>query len=373
MFQDNPFMISGYASPENFCDRVSETAFLVNQLVNGNNVALIAQRRLGKSGLIHHLFHLEEISQHFNTFYVDIYDTKNMTEFVNELGKTVLNALKSDGRKAWEGFLSVLTSLNHTITFNSNGLPEWSVKIGDIRHPDITLDEIFLYLESASRPCIVAIDEFQVVANYPEKTVEATLRKRIQNCNNVRFIYSGSQRHMMSLIFASPSRPFYNSSSMMGLAPIDKDVYLAFANDKLAINAKSISNEAFQYLYDKFEGVTWYIQYVLNTLYTTTVNDIEFVADDVESAVAEILRRNTFVYSSLLYQLTTKQKDLLLAIAAEDKARNIMSQAFLQKYKMGSSTVQTSVKALLDRDFITQEEDGAYTVYDKFFSLWLKR
>lgn len=372
MFQENPFIISGYSSPKYFCDRVTETGFLTNQLVNGNNVALIAQRRLGKSGLIHHVFNQEEISKRFNTFYVDIYDTKNLGEFVNELGKAILNILKSDGRKAWEGFINVLTSLNHTFTFNSNGLPEWGVKIGDIKQPDITLDEIFSYLEQSPRPCIVAIDEFQVIANYPEKTVEATLRKRIQNSNNVRFVFSGSQRHMMSLIFASPSRPFYNSTTMMGLAPIDRDVYFDFTNDHLSANAKCISKEAFTHLYDMFDGVTWYIQYVLNTLYTTNVSDIEFTIADVESAVSEILRRNTFVYSALLYQLTTKQKALLMAIANEGTARSIMSQAFLQKYKMGASTVQTSVKMLLDRDFITQEEDGVFSVYDKFFSLWLK-
>lgn len=372
MFQDNPFIVSGYVSPKYFCDRTKETAFLVSQITNGNNIALIAQRRLGKSGLIHHVFQQKEISERFTTFYVDIYDTKNLSEFVNELGKAILQVLKSDGRKAWEGFLSVLASLNHTFTFNGQGMPEWSVKIGDISHPDVTLDEIFSYLENAPRPCIVAIDEFQVVANYPEKTVEATLRKRIQNCRNIRFIYSGSQRHMMSLIFASPSRPFYNSTTMQGLEPIDQDVYLTFVNDHLSTNAKSISKEAFSYLYDKFDGVTWYIQYVLNTLYTTSVSDITFSAADIESAIAEILRRNSFVYSSLLYQLTTKQKALLLAIASEGKARSVMSQAFLQKYKMGASTVQTSLKVLLDRDFITQEDDGSYAVYDKFFSLWLR-
>lgn len=373
MLQENPFIIEGYVSPQYFCDRESETAFLVSQIVNGNNVALIAQRRLGKSGLIQNVFHQEEIKSRFCTFYVDIYDTKNLSEFVNELGKSILRVLKSRGERAWDGFLNVLTSLKHTITFNSNGFPEWGVKIGDISNPDATLDEIFTYLERSSIPCVVAIDEFQVIAGYPEKTVEATLRKRIQNCHNARFIYSGSQRHMMSMIFASPSRPFYNSSTMMGLDPIDKDVYLAFANDKLATDGKSISGDAFAYLYDKFDGVTWYIQYVLNMLYMTKVDGFEFAVKDVDRAIDEVLRRNSFIYSSLLYQLTTKQKQLLLAFSAEGVARNVMSQAFLQKYKMGASTVQTSIKALLDRDFITQNEDGDYMVYDKFFSLWLQK
>lgn len=56
MVQVNPFIIEGYLSPEYFCDRVEETALLTRHLTNRCNVALIAPRRLGKSGLIYNCF-----------------------------------------------------------------------------------------------------------------------------------------------------------------------------------------------------------------------------------------------------------------------------------------------------------------------------
>ena len=46
---DNPFVTNGYAGPEYFCDRVDETAMLTNLLTNGNNIALMSPRRLGKT------------------------------------------------------------------------------------------------------------------------------------------------------------------------------------------------------------------------------------------------------------------------------------------------------------------------------------
>ena len=372
MLQDNPFVIEGYVSPRYFCDRESETTMLMDNIVNGRNVALIAKRRLGKSGLIHNLFYQPEIKERYNTFYVDIYETKNLSEFVNELGNSILSVLKPLGRKSWEAFLDILTSLNHSITFNSNGQPVWSIKIGEIQHPEVTLDEIFEYLSTTERPSIVAIDEFQVIADYPEKTVEASLRKRIQNCHKARFIYSGSQRHMMSQIFASPSRPFYNSCALMGLEPIPSSKYLTFANDLMSENARSISPEAFRYLYNLFDGTTWYIQYVLNVLYAAKTDKMTFDAEDVDDAVAEIVKRNSFAYSSLLFLLATRQKQLLYAIASEGRIRSLMSQAFLRKYSIGASTVQTALKVLLDHDFVTREEDGSYMVYDRFFDIWLR-
>lgn len=374
MHQDNPFIIEGYISPEYFCDREEETALLKSHIENGRNVALIAKRRLGKSGLIHNLFYQEGICERYNTFYVDIYETKNISEFVFELGKNILNQLKSEGRKAWEAFISIVASLQHTITFNSNGLPQWTVKLGDITHPDITLDEIFEYLNTSERPNIVAIDEFQVIADYQEKTVEAALRKRIQNCHNASFIYSGSHLHMMTQMFSSPSRPFYNSCSLMGLGSIERQKYLDFANNHLAANVQSISNDAFNYLYDKFDGYTWYIQYVLNILYSTPSSEITFEKEHVDNAINEIIKRNNFAYSSLLYLLTPKQKQVLYAIATEGEVTSLMSQAFLRKYNMSSSTVQTSIKALQDHDFVTRKDDGsnAYIVYDRFLDIWLR-
>ncbi len=371
MVQTNPFIIEGYLAPEYFCDRVEETALLTRHLTNRCNVALIAPRRLGKSGLIHNCFYQKEIREQYHCIYIDIYDSKNLNEFVYALGKGILTALKPKGRKVWEYFLNMLQSLKSTISFDINGNPEWSVDIGDIQVPDITLDEIFAYLEHADKPCLIAIDEFQTIANYPEKTVEATLRKRIQNCHNANFVFSGSKRHMMAMMFTSQARPFYHSSSIMGLEAIDEATYLAFANHHLGKNGKEISGKAFSYLYQQYDGITWYIQYVLNMLYTASTSQGVIGIEDVKSVIRIILSQQKFAYQALLYQLTSKQKQVLTAIAQEEKPSSLMSQDFLQKYRLGASTVQGAIKTLLDRDFITQDE-GYFSLCDKFLEQSLK-
>lgn len=371
MVQNNPFLIEGYLSPDFFCDRTDETALLTRHITNRCNVALIAPRRLGKSGLIHNCFYQKEIREQYHCIYIDIYDTKNLSEFVYVLGKGILTTLKPKGRKAWETFLNMLQSLKSTISFDINGNPEWSVGIGDIQTPDITLDEIFAYLDKAGKPCLVAIDEFQAIAGYQEKTVEATLRKRIQNCHNARFIFSGSKRHMMALMFTSQSRPFYHSSSIMGLEPINQQIYLEFANRHLAKAGKEISDEAFSYLYQRFDGITWYIQYVLNMLYTSLSDESILHEDDVRHCIDSILAQQRFAHQALLFQLTSRQKQVLTAIAKENETASLMSQEFLHKYRLGASTVQGAVKTLLDRDFITHD-NGVYRLCDKFLEYTLR-
>lgn len=82
-----------------------------------------------------------------------------------EFGKGILNGLKPRGRKAWELFLKCLSSLRTSISFDFSGNPSWNLEMGDIKSPTITLDEIFYYLEQADKPCLISIDEFQVIAN----------------------------------------------------------------------------------------------------------------------------------------------------------------------------------------------------------------
>ncbi|WP_075318082.1 AAA family ATPase [Bacteroides togonis] len=372
MTKINPFITSGYVSPTYFCDRVAETNVLLRYLTNNNHVALISPRRLGKTGLIAHSFHQNKIQQEYYTFLIDIYATKNLQELVFELGKSILNGLRPFGRKAWDAFLNSVSSLRSSISFDYTGNPSWNLEMGDIKAPVVTLDEVFQYIEHADKPCLIAIDEFQVIAKYPEKNVEALLRTQIQHCNNATFIFSGSQRHMMGEIFTSPSRPFYQSTAIMDLKPIQEEVYCEFAQHHFSNNGKHIETDAVHNVYQRFEGITWYIQFVLNSLYSLTQDRETCTIDKVEIAIDNILAQLSFTYSSLLFQLPAKQKEVLMAICKEGKAKEITSSRFLNTYKLTASSVQGAIKGLLDKDFVTYEL-GIYSVYDKFFEEWLRR
>lgn len=55
MKPQNPFLVSGYYSPEYFCNREEETDRIINALANGRNITIFSIRRLGKTGLIEHV------------------------------------------------------------------------------------------------------------------------------------------------------------------------------------------------------------------------------------------------------------------------------------------------------------------------------
>lgn len=368
----NPFITSGYVSAEYFCDRIQESERLVREVLNGNNLALVSTRRMGKTGLIRHCFQFPEIQQSYYTFFIDIYDSRSLRDLVFALSKEILEGLKPAGKKALQGFWECMKSLQTSISFDVNGMPSLNLGLGDIQAPANTLDEIFRYLERADKPCIVAIDEFQQITGYAEGNVEATLRTYVQHCNNARFIFAGSQRHIMGNMFLTASRPFYQSVSMMHLESIPLDEYIAFARMHFERCGKGIEENTVRDIYQRFEGVTWYIQKVLNTLFDMTPEQGICGVEMVPEAIRLIVDSFRYTYSEILFRLPEKQKELLIAITKEGKAKAITSGAFIKKYKLASaSSVQSALKGLLEKEFVTQQM-GVCQIYDRFLGIWLR-
>ena len=371
---DNPFVTKGYVGAEYFCDRITETKQLVELTTNGNNMALISPRRVGKTDLIHHCFHQPEIREHFYTFHIDIYATNSLRDFVNVFGRAILDELRPKGRAVWEGFLNVLRSIRSEITFDINSIPTWSLGLGDIENPAVTLDEIFQYLREADKPCLVAIDEFQQITRYNDApNVEATLRTYIQRCINATFIFAGSKRHLMGEIFTSPSRPFYQSVLIMNLKPILVEKYDEFAQMQFAKHGKALETGVVANIYERFDAVTSCIQRVLNVLFLKTPPNGRCTCDMVDDAITYILDMFSETYADLLDKIPEKQREVFIAIAKEGRAKSVTSKAFVKKYHLQTvSVVTAALRGLLDKDFITQDK-STYMVYDPFFALWLNR
>lgn len=369
----NPFVTNGYAGADYFCDRVQETKDITAWLLNGNNIALISPRRYGKTDLIRHCFEQPEIKNSCYTFIIDIYSTKSLSEMVNKMGRTILEVLKPKGKKHWESFLNIVHSLKAGITYDAMGQPSWDVSVGEIANPNNTLDEIFHYLQQADKHCFVAIDEFQQILKYDDTNVEAALRTYVQYCSNANFVFMGSQRHLMGGMFVSPNRPFYQSVTVMNLGLIAKDKYRAFGQMNFMKFGKTIDQEVVEQLYDRFEGITFYLQKVMNVLFMRTPDGGRCSIEDLQPAIDYIVDFTQQTYEDLMYQLPEKQSRSLKAIAIEGKVKQITSGKFAKKHGLVSpSAVKSSVNALLDKDLITMDK-GVYQVYDKFLEIWLKR
>lgn len=370
----NPFVVGRYVSDHYFCNRNQETAFLTKQLENGRNVALISSRRIGKSGLIHHLFNQPEIKEKYHLFFVDIYATSSLSELVYSLGKKIYEQLKPTTTQWKERFFQVISSFRVGFKLDAmTGSPTFDIGLGDVQMPQTTLDEIFRYIDEADKPCIIAIDEFQQISEYAEKNVEALLRTKIQGCKKGHFIFAGSKRHMMSQMFLSSSKPFYQSAITMGLEPLPIETYTTFAKNLFAERNKEIEDDVIANVWNRYQGYTWYVQMMMNELFVLTEDGGCCTKDQIATAWQNVILAQEMGYKETMNHLPPKQKMVLQAIAKEGNAKNITSAPFIKKYSLNSaSSVQAAVKLLLKNEIITYE-NNCYRLSDFFFGEWLAK
>lgn len=313
---NNPFLIVGYQGPEYFCDREKETEVILSALHNGRNITLVSPRRMGKTGLIKNVFYtLQEKEKNAKCFYLDIFSTQNLREFVALLGREILGKLDSLSQSTLKTLLSFFKSCRPVITMDElSGIPSVSLDIVPSKEEE-TLKEIFDYLRQSGRECYLAIDEFQQIMEYPEKGVEGLLRSYIQFLPNVHFIFSGSKKHLMEYIFFSIKRPFYQSTQKLFLDKISKEVYFSFAHSFFEKEGKELPEEIFDKVYTWVDGHTWYVQYLLNRLFALPEKTLS--PELLDSLMMEILREEEYTYQTYFQLLTFNQIQLLKAIAKE--------------------------------------------------------
>ena len=369
----NPFFIGRYVDKHYFCDREKDTETLVRHILNGRNVALISPRRLGKSGLIHHTFAQDVIKDRYTTIYVDIYATKDLCEMVKALSEAIVKAVGQ--KKSWhEKFFSFIKSLRVGFHIDAVSVePSFDIGIGDIENPDKTIRELFDYMEASEKPCILAIDEFQQIREYPQTNTESFIRSLVQQCSRTSFIFCGSKRHTMTDIFYSPAKPFFQSVISQSLKPIPMETYVEFAGRMFSQRGKILDRAAAEAIYRMFDGCTWYMQMMMNEMFALTKEGMTCTTEYIDFAWDNIIMAQEDRYQAILYGLAPKQKQLLQAIARDRIVEGITSSDFVKRHRLVSaSSVQAALKPLLKNDIVTCEE-GIYRIYDYFFADYLAK
>lgn len=368
MKQKNPFVVVGYNGPEFFCDRVRETQKIIGAIENDRNVTLIAPRRYGKTGLIHHVHRM--MPAEYVGVYLDIFALSNLAEFAKAFASAVVGALDTPVEKTISAVARFFRSCRPTITPQEDGMPKFSFDVLP-SHAEETLVETFAYLKKREKRAVIAIDEFQQILDFPESGTEALLRGYVQDVPWIRFIFAGSRHHLMGEMFLSAKHPFYQSTDMLSLDVIGRDAYTEFARRHFAEAGLPFEDEVFKALYGRFDGVTWYVQTVLNHIWQSGEG---FRSENqIDDVVSELVADRSLIFRDLYFSQSVTSQRLLSAIAAEGEARNVFSASFLQRHDMpAASSVRSALKSLTEKDIVYRTERG-YMVYDRIFGEWLRR
>ncbi|HOI79619.1 MAG TPA: ATP-binding protein [Petrimonas sp.] len=369
----NPFLIKGYLSKEFFCNRVEELKELERNVKNGIDTTLISARRLGKTGLIMRLFEGLK-GEPFELIYVDIYASRTQSDFIKLLIEAILKKIPPK-TTIGKNFFSLLKSLRPVISYDPiSGEPQITISYQTAVEKEYTLQGILDFLEQHPQKIVLAIDEFQQITEYPEKNTESILRTYMQHLQNIRFIFCGSDKRMMTDIFSNVKHPFFASTQFLNLGKINRDQYAVFIKDSFARNGKHITDEAVDLILDWSKTYTFYTQSVCNMTFSISGKNSDI--ETVKKACIALLKQGETVYLQYRKLLTPGQWNYLIAVAKEDVVRKITAQSFITRYDIGTpANSRRLLKALLEKELLLEIQEThavSYQVYDVFFSRWLQ-
>lgn len=298
---------------------------------------------------------------------MDLFAAANLNDLIKEFGEALLR--KYYVKNLLEGVKNLFSGIKATISFSPDGSPKLS--IGTVEGQGSSdLAGLFDFLEKRKKPVLVAFDEFQEIASFPEKA-EALMRSFAQKLTNVSFIYSGSSNHVLQQMFFGTRQPFFQSSDSMALGKIATDEYAAFIDYCFSTGKKKISSDAVDYLLEFSEGHTYYTQLICNESYYKSGRALQ--AEEAYGIAHNYLETRKADYAGILNLLPENQKKVIKAVAREGRVPQPTSIDFLIKHNLPStsSTLQ-AVKALEEKEMIYKTTEG-YKVYDVFFRRFLEK
>jgi AAA+ ATPase superfamily predicted ATPase len=370
----NPFPIYGYLGPKYFCNRESEKEELVSALRNGRNVTLYAPRRIGKTGLIRHTFY--HLGKKWNCIYIDVQESFTFEDFTNALLAAILNTV-TNNKPLHKKFQDWLFSLRPVMSANPHsGNLQLEVDFKSEGQQRTTIKEALQMLDE-NGPGVIALDEFQQIHSWGKETIsiEGWIRSEMQNLKNLRFIFSGSQFHLLSEMFNSAKRPFYSSTQSLSIKKIEAIEYKKFIRKHFESNQFTIDDTELETILAWADGNTYNVQLLCNRVFSRTTNKVS--TDLINDSILEIYAENKLSYYALSSSMSKYQWKLLTAIASEGKIFQVTSKAFITKYELGTSaSVLRALAFLTDRELVYQHinEEGKayYEIYDIVLMRWLQ-
>lgn len=368
----NPFKYGTIVKGDYFYDRVSETDKIVNTLTSGNNMVLFAPRRYGKTSLTFKVIEILE-KQNYLCIYFDFLPVFSIQSFI-KLYFDAIQKKQKNTDKLVQFISNAIKQIRPKITFSADGKPELGIDFIESDPSVQTVSQILDLPENMGlkKKVIVVFDEFQEITKLSDYNLENLLRSRMQQHQNVNYLFLGSKTHLLNDMFNNKNRAFYNSAYHLQLPPLPELDSITYLIRKFSDTGLIITEQMAQYLIQTAGNIPYYIQLIASEVWQNSITHSTNISREIIDESAEQIINNKYdYYSELFDKLSAKQKQLLLSLV--HSGENIYSNQYTRYYNLSSpSTTQKSVAALLDSGII-EKTDNKYIISDPFFKRFLSR
>lgn len=365
MCDDRNFPL-GIAIGDNFCNRKEERARLAKNIKLGQHTLIMSPRRYGKTSLV--FYTMKEIGIPFGE--ADLFVSIDARRIEQNILSGVKQAITKVS-KLTEQTLSIIRD------YFKNKNAQWfigthGVNITLVPSPNAdhivniieALQALENLLQKQNKRAVLFLDEIQEIGEVGEgKGIEGAIRHVAQQTKHLAFVFSGSNRHLLSKMFYDKSRPLYKLCDRIVLERINASEYTkhlnVFAQKKW--NAE-LDEHALNTIFELTELHPYYINNLCAHVWDMPITQLPST-DEIIGCWHSIVKEERLEIIRELSELSVGQRKILITIAREQKTK-LHSKEVLQKMNLSSSTVTEAIRVLEQGDYIERREEDGYRIID---------
>jgi len=356
------------ATGHSFCNREAVRAQIQSNIEQVQPTLLSAPRRYGKTSLVEQVLHYDiprsQLKNHFS------HSIELLMAHDLESVQTII--LAGIGRLAGEILPFHKSAMIKLQGYFSAMRPEYTMDVNGPRialSPKVSLHSItegLMRLDQMAKKegvsVTLAMDEFQQIATIKQHAeIEAAIRSAVQRSTCISYIFTGSNRHLLDIMFENTSRPFFGQCERITLERISEEKYRPFilnaAHDRWG---NHIDADALNRILLLTRCHPYYVNALCHRLwrYSKAINAV-----DVESEWTYLIDQESDNISSQVGKLAATQRAVMLALAKSPNA-NLTGKNFLQGARLAASSCAQATKALKAGDLIYQQKDQTWAILD---------
>ncbi len=363
----NPFSYGNIVKGKHFYDRKDECERIVQTLSGGNNLVLYAPRRFGKTSLVFKA--MEQLDKMgFTCIYFDFMPVFSEESFVRLYTKAISEKQRNLERFTQQ-FTSAVKKIRPVLSFDHLGNPEISIDFANGTIDETVISQVLDLpeeLAEKNKRILIFFDEFQEIERFDKINFEGLLRSKIQQQNNINYLFFGSKTHLIKQMFNSKKRAFYNAASQMSIGRLPIPDTIDFLKKNFAQSGMDIDMETANYLIDTAGNIPHYIQLLAAECWQYLVaTQTEITREVIDICASHILVLKYDYYMEVYEHLSQSQRQLLKALTVSGK--NIFSINYIKEHRLPApSTLQRAVKGLINNGVI-EKVKTEYFIADPFF------
>ena len=366
----NPFKYGQIVSGKDFCPRPQLEKQIKDFINSGQNLLIQGERRVGKTSLICET--INKIKKK-SLLYIDLLEVKSVDNLCKRLVKAIVTLEQKKG--LLEKIIYSISHLRPVVSIDPiTNQPTVSLGQDITLHPD-SLEGIFDLIKKLhdddSKSIIVVFDEFQDILNLKEyKEVLAIIRGRIQFHSSIPYIFSGSIRNKMHVIFNDSESPLFKSAITIEVGNIETKLFIDYIREKLLKGNHTIEDSVLIKIFEMAERITGDIQQFCNALWEITSRNEAISDEHISRALKLIFARESKSYEIVLTTTTDLQLRCLTGLARMG-GKAPLSKEFLKN--IGNILPASIQKSLirLEQLKIIYKKNSEYKFVNPFFKLWL--